>query len=121
MSSIETINKINSLGLGFDQLDDDLTEVDLDLSKVAELDFDQLETALASLEEIDMEEVTQEIEERIAESIEIIEVGEGGGRDARSTFIVKSIKSKAKKGKTKRNSFRYFIRKAAKKKDDSIA
>jgi hypothetical protein len=73
LGSVDTINKINSLGLGFDQLDDDLTEVDLDLSKVAELDFNELETALASLEEIDMEEVTQEIEERIAESIEIIE------------------------------------------------
>ncbi len=73
LNSIETINKINNLGLGFDQLDDDLTEVDLDLSKIADLNFDQLESALSSLEEIDMEQVTQEIGEKVEESIQIIE------------------------------------------------
>ena len=71
LNSISTINKINSLGLGFDQLDSDIMGVDLDLSSI--LNVDELESALDSLAELNIEDITKEIEKSIQESTQIIE------------------------------------------------
>jgi len=71
LNSIATINKINSLELGFDQLDKNITGVDLDLSSI--LDVEELESALETLAELNIEDITKEIEKSIEESTQMIE------------------------------------------------
>ena len=67
------ISNVNNSSLGFEQLNEEITGVKLDLSIVDTLDFNELESALKSLEQIDIEKMTSEIEDSIKESTQLIE------------------------------------------------
>lgn len=82
IDTFSTISNINNFSLGFKELNADLIHVELDFSSIETLDFNQLEDVMQNLEEINIEDMTNQIEDSIKESAELIEEVVGEVADA---------------------------------------